>query len=72
MHKSVLITVCAVFLAGCMSLSSYQTAQVLKEDEGRFGVGFTLTNVEPELGMETDYESVTYFMPEFIYRHGVA
>lgn len=67
-----LVLISWTFFIGCTSFSSYQTAQVLDPDEARFGVGLTFTSISPEEGVETDYEDITYSIPEFLFRIGVS
>jgi hypothetical protein len=59
-----------VLVAGCASLSTYQKAQVLKEDESQFGIALTSTDAHLVNNEEEDpfFESVTYIVPEVYYR----
>jgi hypothetical protein len=72
MRNLFLVLVSIIFFSGCASFSNYQTAQVLQEDERQFGVGLTFTKISPEEGVEVDYEDITYFTPELMFRTGVA
>lgn len=59
-------------LSGCLSLSSYQTAEALPEGKSQFGVGLTVTTIKPDpASVDVIYEDISYFTPEIMYRAGV-
>ena len=74
-NKIILIFVVLVILfSGCASLSTYQKAQVLKENSGQFGVALTSTDVSLLDEDEEDpfFESFTFIVPEIYYRTSVS
>ncbi len=68
---NLLFLVLVVLVAGCASLTTYQKAQVLKENESQFGIALTSTDASL---VEEDpfFESVTYIVPEVFYRASVS
>lgn len=68
-----LFVVLVVLIAGCASLTTYQKAQVLKEDESQFGIALTSTDASLVDDEEDPFfESITYIVPEVYYRTSVS